>query len=220
MMTRILSILILSATFWSCSEQCDQDFFNFRLFPQYSITSECVLLGDELTFTLDYTDTLTSFFDTITYDLRDYNIVTSLSIRSLDDSLAKLENQTVAFDDFNISIKTGAEAESSFDPGDYMSFLPQRGNGSSLEVALEPKKKGVYILSFIHGNAGVFADEIVSDGCDDLILANYVNDGVINEPLLFAFDSTLVTQEELDNLIKTRAIFFFEVVEDTNSSCL
>ncbi len=217
---RIFYIMIAVATLWSCGKECDQDFFNFRLFPEYSISTECVLVGSELSFKLEYTDTLTSFFDTTTYDLRDYNIVTSLSIRELNDTLARLEDQGVAFDDFNVSIKTGSEAESSFDPGAFMSFLPQRGDGSVLEISLVPQNTGVFYLSFIHGNAGVFEDPIVVDGCDDLILANYINSGIVNASLLFAFDSTLVTQEELDELVNTRALFFFEVVEDPGNPCL
>jgi hypothetical protein len=202
----------------SCAKECEQDFFNFRLIPKYSIDSECLELGESLQISLIYPDTLVSFFDTVTYDLRDYNIVTSVAVKELSDTLALFRDQPVAFDKVSLTATTGSETSSSFDPGEFISFLPQRGDGSILNLSLTPNKVGTYYVTLVHGNAGVFEDPLIADGCDDLILTNYRNESRVNESLLNAFDSTLVTQDELTELIETRALLFFKVVA-TASEC-
>ena len=239
MVSRFFCILILALSILGCSsDNCEQDFFFFELNPEYSLASESISLGESFRLILEYTDTLRAsagtteiVFDTTfdamnemmistrqeevinVVDIKNYQFITSLRFKALIDTIEFFNDLPTVNDLFDISIVSGEEATGNFDGDEYISYSPARASSiSRLELIITPQKSGAYHLSMIHGNAGVFTDVLVFDGCDDLILTRYENTGAVNENVLYqAIDSSYITQNELEELVNNRAIMFFEV---------
>lgn len=246
MNSRFILLYIVCVTILSCGKDCDQEFFFIDLEPEHNITSECIQKGDKIEISLTYPDTLRAFsgsvftvFDTIftpndtiidsrteeeinLVDIKNYQFVTSISLHKLSDTIDLFDEQPRALDDFSVDIITGNEALNSFEPGNYFSYEPDRSNSiSNLELSITTLDTGSYYLSMIHGNAGIFENAITIDECDDLILASYNNAGVINENVLFqAVDSNALGAERIMELVNTRSMFFFKVVDDLGQGCL
>ncbi|MEE9373593.1 MAG: hypothetical protein V3V00_11130 [Saprospiraceae bacterium] len=238
-MIRYIIILLIAISVMSCGKDCDQDFFFIDLKPTYSIASECVEKNESFNFSLVYTDTLRAFsgvvlteFDTIItpsdtmlnsrdvkeislVDIKNFQFVTSISIHRLNDSVSNIDLHSRDLDAFEFQINTGTLAADNFDAGNFFSCEPERSNSiSTLDITITAKDTGSFYMSIIHGNAGLYDDPILSDGCDDLILASYINEGLVNENVLYqATDSSHVTLEALEELVNTKAMFFFKVIE-------
>lgn len=239
MVSKYIGFLILVLGVCSCSsDSCEQDFFFFNLNPEYSLESESLALGESFRMVLEYTDTLSAsagtteiVFDTTfdsmnemmissrqeevinTVDIKNYQFITSLRFKELIDTIEFFNDLPNANGQFDISVLSGEEAVGNFDGEEYISFNPGRSSSiSRLELLITPQNVGSYYISMIHGNAGVFTDVLVFDGCDDLILTRYENTGPVNENVLFqAIDSNYVTENELQELIDNRGLLFFKV---------
>ena len=245
MATRFIIILYSIIGLWSCGDNCDQDFFFVDLTPRHTLTSECISVGESFNITLEYPDTLRAFsgvietiFDTIytggdtsiqsrqeeeinVVDIKNYQFVTSISIHLLVDSIDNFDSQPKSFESFEFSVLKGEVATDNFDSGNFFSVMPDRVSSvSSLDISVTPLKVGSYYLSIIHGNAGVYEDVIVFDGCDDLILASYQNTDEVNENVLFqATDSSYLSGDKIEELVNTKALFFFKVLENGAQPC-
>jgi len=242
---RYFYIIIIASGIWACSDNCEQDFFFVDLVPEHSLSSECVSVGETFNIKLNYPDTLRAFsgtietiFDTIytsgdtsiqsrqeevisLVDIKNYQFITSFSIHELVDSIDNFDNQPKALEAFDFNVITGEEATDNFDAGNFFSVQPNRSSSvSNLEIGITPTKPGSYYLSVIHGNAGVFEDVIVFDGCDDLILASYQNQEILNENVLFqATDSTYLSEDRIEELKNSKALVFFKVLSSSSDPC-
>jgi hypothetical protein len=245
-MIRIIFIALLVTAILSCGKDCDQEFFFIDLKPEHSLQDECVELGESFNLSLTYTDTLRAFsgvvltvFDTIyqpndtivnsrneqeinLIDIKNYQFITSITFHRLNDSVSNIDQHSRDLDAFVVTANRGSEAVDNFDPGNFYSFMPERNNSiSNLDLTITPQEIGSYYVSIIHGNAGVFEDPIIADGCEDLILSSYINEGVVNENVLYqATDSSHISQTELDELVNTQSMFFFKVIESGSPKCL
>ena len=245
-MIRFIIISLLALSIVSCGKDCDQEFFFVDLKPTHSLTSECIEKGSTFNLSLSYTDTLRAFsgvvltvFDTIyqpndtivnsrneqeinLIDIKNYQFITSITFHRLNDSVSNIDQHSRDLAAFDVVATRGSEAVDNFDEGSFFSFLPDRSNSvSNLDLTITALDTGSFYVSIIHGNAGVFDDPIIADGCDDLILSSYLNEGIVNENVLYqATDSAHITESNLEELVNTQSMFFFKVIESGTTSCL
>ncbi|MDG2449857.1 MAG: hypothetical protein P8M34_09470 [Saprospiraceae bacterium] len=245
-MIRYIAIILIGVSIVSCGKNCDQEFFFIDLKPTHSLESECIEVGESFNLSLTYTDTLRAFsgvvltvFDTIyqpndtivnsrneqeinLIDIKNYQFITSITFHRLNDSVSNIDQHSRDLGAFNVAVNRGSEAVDNFDSGNFLSYMPDRNNSiSTLDLTVTPQSLGSFYVSIIHGNAGVFDDPIIADGCEDLILSSYMNEGLVNENVLYqATDSSHISDTDLEELVNTKSMFFFKVVEPGSFKCL